>query len=193
MIGFLSGTISDISAGELILDINGVGYLVKVPRGYEQKVTLDSQAKFFIHTFVKEDDISLYGFESRSQLLVFKLLISVSGVGPKMAMNIMGKGNAEAIQKAVAEADVSFFTSISGIGKKNGQRIIVDLKSKLGSLQELDLGTGESIDDLQEALVQMGFDKERVRLVLKAIDKDLPEQKRIKLALQQLSANQATM
>lgn len=183
MIGYIKGEIFDTDGSDVIILVGQIGYRVRVVA-----IEATSQISLYIHTHVREDEISLYGFEDKNQLKLFELLIGVSGVGPKMAMNILAKGSAGQIRQAVATADVSFFTAVSGIGKKNGQRIIVDLKSKMGSVAELDLSEPETgTDEVFDALVAMGFDSKRVHRSLQEIDASLTEQARIKQAIRKLS------
>ena len=186
MIGYLSGKVLEVDANDVLIDVQGVGYLVKTVGSSQYAV--DSSISLYIHTYVKEDQLSLFGFESKKALKFFQLLISVSGVGPKSAMGILSHGSADQIQQAVVQADVSFFTKVSGIGKKNGQRIIVDLKSKLGSVAELDLS--EPVlgnDDVYDALVGMGFDPKKVEKTLQAYPEDMSEDIRLKTAIKELS------
>lgn len=186
MIGFLRGRVFDSGENWVILLIGGVGYKVVV--GVDSPIrSMTQEVEVYVHTHVKEDELSLYGFVDKKALFMFELLIGVSGVGPKMAMNILGKGSAEQIQRAVAMADVGFFTSVKGIGKKNGQRIIVDLKSKLGDLADLDLDAESGGDELEEALIGMGFEKRKVSKVLAGIDLELSENERLKRAIKELS------
>jgi len=182
MIGYLAGKIVDKFGDGVIVGIGGVGYRVKMLVDAE----VGSKVELYVHTHVREDEISLYGFSDKKALQMFELLIGVSGVGPKMGMNILAKGNAETIQRAVATADVGFFTSVSGIGKKNGQRIIVDLRTKLGSVAELDLAE-EGEDEVAQALVSMGYDRERVGKVLRGLGEKMSEGEKIKVALKELS------
>lgn len=185
MIGYLKGKIHEVDGNNLILLVGNVGYRVNVGKSGEYHSS-DEEIELYIHTHVREDELSLYGFGDRKALKMFELLIGVSGVGPKMAMNVLGKGSAEQIQKAVALADVSFFTSVSGIGKKNGQRIIVDLKSKLGDLADLDLGEDEGGDELVQALVGMGFLRKDVMQVLSKLEPGLSEDEKIKQVISRL-------
>lgn len=186
MIGYLKGEIFDSDGSDIIILVGQIGYRVRVVDA--PKLVAQATVALYIHTHVREDELALFGFEHKSQLKLFELLIGVSGVGPKMAMNILAKGSAEQISQAVARADVSFFTSVKGIGKKNGQRIIVDLKSKMGSISELDLSGPEvGTDEVFDALVAMGFDAKRVQKTLNEIDSTLPEQDRIKQAIRKLS------
>lgn len=185
MIGFLKGRVIEASLREMLVDVGGVGYRVfVVVSGIKYQVSSD--VKLWIHTYVREDQISLYGFGDKKQLKMFELLISVSGVGPKVAMGILGQTKVEKIQEAVAKADVSFFTAIKGLGKKGAQKIIIELKNKLGSVEELDLGD-DGGDEVAAGLVGMGFEVERVRRVLREIEPGLAEEQKIKVAIRALS------
>ena len=124
---------------------------------------------------VSENDINLFGFDNWEEVDLFKMLISVSGVGPKTAAGIIGGTESLAIIKAIGNADVSFFEKIKGIGKKTAQRIIIDLKSKIGGLGELDLSRDEKQidDDLVLSLKHLGFDRKEIDRVTGKLPKEL--------------------
>ena len=186
MIGYLSGTVLEKEGASILVDVNGVGYLV-----YVSDVgiyTSGNDVKLYIYTHVKEDDISLFGFDSLAQKRVFQMLISVSGIGSKTGLAILGHGSSTQIRQAVIQGNVDFFQSVSGIGKKTAQRVIIDLKSKVGSVAELDLSEPEiGSDDVFDALVTMGFDPKRTHKTLKEIDRTVSEQDQIKSAIKLLS------
>lgn len=190
MIGYLSGKLLETDGNDVLIDVGGVGYRVRVTNGQDSRFKIQDSGiiSLYVHTYVKEDQLALFGFKTKKQLKFFELLISVSGVGPKTAMGVLAHGSADQIQQAVAQADVSFFTKVSGIGKKGAQRIIVDLKSKLGSVAELDLSEPETgVDDVFDGLVAMGFAPQQVQKVLKGLDPNLTEQQKLKQAIRQLS------
>ncbi len=174
MIGYLRGTVVDSNKETIILDVNGVGYLIHTSK----HPTSGENTKYFIHTHVREDQISLFGFETQQEIGLFKMLLSVSGVGPKVAMAIMSASDVNKIFAAVSKADVGFFTSIPGIGKKGAQRIIIELKGKIGSVQDIDLG--EDGDDIVEGLMSMGFDRKEIKKVIIKLDPKLTEGEKIK-------------
>jgi len=183
MIGYLKGIIKNKDINNLILDVNKVGYLLFVPFFVLEKCYLGEEKEFFVYTHVRESEISLYGFTKLEDKNVFLQLISVSGVGPKTALNIISYGNGTVnIIKAIKNADVDFFTEIKGIGKKTSQRIIVDLKSKIGGIKELDFTTEED-KDLIEALQGLGFSNKEVKKVIKDIGKDFSLEEKVKQAL----------
>ena len=125
---------------------------------------------------VSENEIALYGFENWDDVNLFKMLISVSGVGPKTGAQILAGTKSDLIIKAIGDADVDFFQKIKGIGKKTAQRIIIDLKSKIGGLGELDLTKDDEKDfenDLVLSLKQLGFDKKEIEKVTSKLPIDL--------------------
>ena len=128
MIGFLSGILKSQSGNSLILDVHGIGYKVLVSK--TQSFTPGNKLELFIHTHVREDDISLFGFLKESDLQIFELLLTVSGIGPKSAQNIMAGVSGDLVRKAIESSNINFFTSISGVGKKSGQRRIIELRPK---------------------------------------------------------------
>jgi Holliday junction DNA helicase RuvA len=183
MIGYLRGKIVDLRRNELIIDVKGLGYRVIVVGGQWE---VDSEIVIFIHTAVREDAITLYGFMTMEELELFELLIEVSGVGPKTAMEITGAAKSEEIEMAIRNADVNFFSRIKGIGKKSAQRIIIDLKNKIGSLKEVDLsGEGEE-SAVFMALKQFGFKNNDILTVLNRLDKSMSEPEQVKEGLKML-------
>lgn len=173
MIGALKGIPQKFSANLIFVFTNGVGYRVSVNTKLIEKLTTE-EIFLYIHTHVKEDILDLYGFVTREELSLFELLIEVSGIGPKTALAIL-EHNVEEIKEAIITSDVDFFTQIPRIGKKNAQRIIIDLKSKLGSLNDLDLKNeeGGKTHDVIEALTSMGFKKFEVLEALRKIPSNI--------------------
>jgi holliday junction DNA helicase RuvA len=188
MIGYLAGTIKHIGTDFCIVLINGVGYEVFTPTRTLQQLLSDQPIELYVYTHVKEDQLKLFGFTSTAEKDLFTAVLGVSGVGPKTALSILSAGTVSQIQKAIIEADVLFLTSIKGLGKKTAQKIIIELKSKLGSIQELDLSDSESnySSDVVLALQSFGFLKRDIIKTLQVLDNSLPEPELIKLALQQL-------
>ncbi|MFH0942730.1 MAG: Holliday junction branch migration protein RuvA [Candidatus Beckwithbacteria bacterium] len=165
MIAKLTGKPEILTKDSLILDVNNVGYKVF----FNHKPGQPLPTVLYIHTHVKDDAFDLYGFVSKDELQLFKLMISISGIGPKTAINIMDKG-VSAITQAVSKGDVDFFTTVPRLGRKNAQKLIIELKPKLGSLTELDLSSDSS--DTQEvltALTGLGFSRAEARRALNQI------------------------
>lgn len=183
MIAKLTGKPEIFSSDSIILDVNGVGYKVFFNRIPNQPLP----TTLFIHSHIKEDAFDLYGFITIEELQLFKLLINISGIGPKTGLSVMAKGVAS-ITQAVSKGDVDFFTTVPRLGRKNAQKLIIELKPKLGSLTELDLSADSS--DTQEAitaLLSLGFSRAEARQALNQIAK--PDQTvdiKISLALKYL-------
>jgi Holliday junction DNA helicase RuvA len=161
MIGFLSGEIGVIQ-DKILVKTGGVGYEVAVGTNTLAILAQVPTGELFIHTHVKEEALELYGFRTLEERSLFRLLLSVSGVGPKTALAIANTG-ADSLRSAVQTADVGFFTTVPRVGKKLAQKIIIELKSKLGSLTELQLDTPVGVDqDAAAALTALGFDEQTV-------------------------------
>ncbi|PIS09618.1 Holliday junction branch migration protein RuvA [Candidatus Beckwithbacteria bacterium CG10_big_fil_rev_8_21_14_0_10_34_10] len=185
MIGFLKGIVSFIENDSIILNVKDVGYHLFIPLYFLQDLKVGDSKEFFVHTHVKENALDLYGFSTFSEKDIFTLLLSVGGIGPKLALTIVSYSNGpKNIIKAIKEAQVDFFESIKGIGKKAAQRIIVDLKSKLGGLKELEFEGMEDVD-LIEALKGLGFENKEIKKAVKGIKKDLPLEEKIRLSLKE--------
>lgn len=186
MIGYLTGTFIDTTDAYILLNVHDVGYSLYVPEDWRAKAKAGSMYSLFVYTHVREDAFELYGFPTNQTKKLFELLLSVSGVGTKTALTIVNYG-VHAIEQAVQTADVEFFSSIPRIGKKNAQKIIIELKTKLGGLTDLDLKEDENEQKYQitEALVGMGFTRSEVSAyIAKSLDESKSLEQNIKLALQ---------
>lgn len=184
MIGKLTGIIDQAKNTPLIIDVRDVGYVVHVPLSYLKNIKIGKPHTFFIHSHIREDAFDLYGFLTTQELALFELLITVSGVGPKTALLVMDHG-VNAIETAVRKSDVDFFTSIPRLGTKNAQKIIIELKSKLGSSKMLDLSdTSSETKEAMDALASMGFEKTEIREAFKKLDeKDTTLEQKIRHVL----------
>lgn len=159
MISYIEGTIKIKGTNYIVVVTGGVGYKIHVPGYIFSAAAAGSTIALFIHTYVKEDALDLYGFMSPEELGLYELFLGVSGIGPKTALAIFGSGKMTAIKEAVIKGDIEFFTAVPRLGKKNAQKIIIELRSKLGSLEDLDLtGDGENEHkEILEALQSFGF------------------------------------
>ena len=169
MIGFLSGTIHSKSANQIILLTGGVGYLVTVPPNYLNILKVPEQTELFIYTHIREDTLDLYGFFTPEELELFKLVLTVSGIGPKTALLVTDKGVGK-VEQAIKNADTDFFTTVPRLGRKNAQKIIIELKNRLGGLKDLDL-TSESEENTQaiSALRNMGYSRSEALQAIQAV------------------------
>ena len=165
MIARLTGTFVEISIDSAIIDVQGVGYHVLVPVGTSGRLRPDDRGhvSLSVHTNVREDAIQLFGFATQKEKTVFQKITTVSGIGPKIALNILSDLSVQEIVNAIQRDDLARFTSISGIGKKTGQRLLLELKNafsdlglvtETGEVPRLDSGL---IDDLRSALLNLGY------------------------------------
>lgn len=173
--------------GKVVVMCGGVGYVVNMAADELVKIKAEDEFGVYVYTHVKEDEIALYGFKRREKRVIFERLLSVSGVGPKLALNALNTGTPDEIVKAVNQGEVEFFTAVSGIGKKNAQRIIVELQNKLGGVLESELDLTPESDELLQALLSLGFNKREIVEVSKKIDSGLPIEQQVKQALRNLS------
>jgi len=136
MIGRLTGKVTQEDDGGLVVDVNGVGYEVIAPLGtVGRAITHDDRVTFFVHTHVREDQITLFGFASEGDRLAFRTLIGVSNVGPKTAIAVLSSLPAADLGQAIARKELGKLTSISGVGKKTAERLLLELKDKLPILE----------------------------------------------------------
>ncbi|EAX46754.1 Holliday junction DNA helicase RuvA [Thermosinus carboxydivorans Nor1] len=179
MIGYLRGTVVHLGVDHCILDVNGVGYRVFVPASGRQRLVAGAQAALFTYLHVREDALLLYGFHTQDEYELFLLLMDVSGIGPKAALNILSAVSPEGFRLAVSQKNVSLLTKIPGIGKKTAERIILELKDKVGTSGETGgdaglaaTGSASAIDQADEALQAMlalGYSHAEVAPVLKKV------------------------
>ena len=134
MIGYLSGKIISSKPTQLLLDVNGVGYDINISINTFEKIAEKETVNLFIHTNVKDDSISLYGFYNEAEKGMFELLISISGIGPKLALSLLSGIETTDLKEAIEIGDVSRIVAIPGIGRKTAERLILELKSKVGAV-----------------------------------------------------------
>jgi len=189
MIGFLRGKVFLKDGNSVILDVKGVGYKVLVVHDVLAKAAKGNPLELFVYTYVREDEISLFGFLDASSLKLFEDLIGVSGIGPKTAMHVFSVGDRNQIVSAITTADVSFFKSVPRLGQKNAQKIIIELKNKFGSIAEIDL-SGEDVSENKEAVTALkgfGFTNREINEAIRKVKKEGQEiAETIKLALKYL-------
>lgn len=171
MIDYLKGTITHIEHDYIVIEVSGIGYQVFCPQPASFSSQLDQSVQLFIHDHVREDAHLLYGFASREEQSFFRLLLEVSGIGPKVALGVLTGGSPTTAMIAIMQEDLSYLTQLPGIGKKTAQRIILDLKDKLSSWsaasaslpQFKNLGSQDAIShqshwlDAKEALIAWGY------------------------------------
>jgi len=175
MIASLKGNITSKQEKYIVVHVGGVGYLVNVSRTLLEKISEGQEIALAIHTQVREDDISLYGFLTQEEWHFFRLLLTVSGIGPKSALEILNAPLSK-IKQAIAKKDTDALTLINGIGKKTAQRIIVDLQGKVKEqLMEEETSPSEKItgEDIVQALISLGYHRHQVLTGLKKIPTEI--------------------
>lgn len=189
MIGFLRGKIELLQRPFIIIDVNGVGYKVLVPESVYIKLTKDESIRIFTYTHVREDALDLFGFLEAEDLGLFENLLTVSGVGPKTALNIFSFGERKDIVEAIIKGDVAFFTSVPRLGTKNAQKIIIELKNKMGSSADLDLSGKDLLENAEvvQALKNFGFSVGEAQKAVREVKKiGISTEEKIRLALKNL-------
>ncbi|MDO8584206.1 MAG: Holliday junction branch migration protein RuvA [bacterium] len=184
MIGSLRGSILSVGEHALLLEVAGIGYTVTAPSRLLAAATVGQEAFYFIHDHLREDAHDLYGFASEDDLNLFERLLSVSGVGPKVALAVASIGTADVVRKAIMGGDITRMTSVPGVGKKTAQKIILELK---GQLVDADGTDGEDGDTI-EALKTLGYSASQARDALKGVSQDMTETSaRVREALRRLA------
>jgi Holliday junction DNA helicase RuvA len=189
MIAHLDGTILSRHGTFLVLDVHGVGYKLHcTPRILDAAIG-GTEASFFTYLAVREDALELFGFPTHEELELFQLLIGISGIGPRSALGIIGLDELEKLVGAIGHGDVGYLTKVSGVGKKSAEKIVLELKEKVGMLNISDTGAIHTADeDVLEALKTLGYRTDEAREALRQIPEDVAEQgARVKEALRILS------
>ena len=184
MIGMLRGKVWEIQAERLVLDVQGVGYLLTVPYGLLAKSCPGQELVVYTHVVVREDDSSLYGFSSFEEKQLFLEMLSVSGIGPKAAISLLSTFGAVQIESAIISENLNLLTKVPGIGKKTAQRLILELKEKFkGHVSFPDGREGESFStssplthsEALQTLLALGFGLDEARQALGQVLKDSGE------------------
>ncbi len=191
MIATLSGKLKHKDLNALVVDISGVGYKVLVTTETALEAVPDSPITLWTHLVVRETSLELFGFLDKETLDTFELLITISGIGPKSALSILNVATPAMLRQAVASEDTTYLTRVSGIGKKNAEKIVLELKDKLKITKE-DASTSSAQvraeGDALEALVSLGYTERDARDALKKVPKETEgASERVKAALKLLS------
>ena len=200
MIAHLRGIVAERASDHVVVDVQGVGYLVHVPPGTDvpprgQEVELRTAM------VVREDSMTLYGFTEPAARQLFELLMGANGVGPKLAMAILSTHRPSTVRTAIASADLDLLVAVPGIGKKSAQKLVLELKDKVGSIggPDLDLGGGanghtaatddDAVADAREALLQLGYGQSEVAVTLASLDLDGDASTLLRRALQAIGSS----
>jgi Holliday junction DNA helicase RuvA len=191
MIASLNGIIEAVSKDSMIVNVNGIGFKVAVTTSVLSEFgSIGREIKLFTHFHVREDDMSLFGFASLDEMKLFETLISVSGLGPKTGMAMLSALTADQIAMAIASGSVETLTTIPGIGKKTADRIILELKDKVGGILISTPGgkAAQENADVVGALVSLGYSVQETTKAVNALPtgKKLTLEEKVKLTLQYL-------
>ncbi len=189
MIALLSGRIFEKNKDSVVVETSGgVGYLVRMTALRVGQYREGQEIKIYTYLKVSDSALDLYGFQNLEEKDFFELLMTVSGVGPKSAMNILSLGHMEEIQSAIARSDVKYLTGVQGMGKKTAERLVVELKNKLlasaNDVHSTNTGESDILTDALEGLMALGYSREEAKNLVSKIDIEgkSPEQI-LKLAL----------
>jgi len=182
MIASLRGRVLARRLDGVVLDVGGVGYLLHTTQRALRKAQGGQEVALDTYLHVREDALQLYGFSEPAERELFELLLSVSGVGPKVALAILSGSTPKDLRRAIALGDETRFVAIPGIGKKTAQRIVLELKEKLGPV---DVGGEAPAEDLvaRDALVELGYSVPEAERALAGTDPELPPEERVRQAL----------
>ena len=189
MISLIAGTIKNKNKNSItILTSSGVGYEINVVTSFLAEVKVGEEVEIYTYLKVAETALELFGFRNLEEKNFFELLISIKGLGPRGALNILSIGSIIEIQDAIGRGDVSYLTQVSGIGRRTAERLVVELKNKIGKSLKVNFDdnekVGDKLSDVVEALVAMGHTKEDAREIVKNLDvKDKTVEELLKLAL----------
>lgn len=171
MIGYLTGKIISKKPTEILLDVNGVGYLINISTNTFENLPSTETISLFTYLSVKEDSLTLYGFSTLAEKEMFKLLISISGVGPKLAQSILSGIQIEDLKNAIIDGNVSRIIAVPGIGKKTAERLVVELRDKIDATIDIESDTtGSSVrTDAIAALTGLGYNRNQADKVVRGI------------------------
>jgi Holliday junction DNA helicase RuvA len=194
VIGLLRGSLAHAGETEVVVDVAGVGYRVTVTPATQVALGVEpGEFTLWIHTQLRADALQLYGFASATERDLFEVLLTTPGVGPSLALAILGTLGASGVVAAVATEDTAAFESVSGVGKKTAARLALELQGRLGAFELLGEGVAprtsvpDEVAEVAEALVALGYSAEEVRRAMGALDGTEPVEQALRLALRELS------
>jgi len=181
MYGYIRGKIVEIGNNYVVIDNHEIGYIIYVPNPYTYK--LNEVYTIFTYSYVREEEYTLYGFKTREQKELFLKLISVKGLGPKMALPIIATGTIDSIADAIENNNLNYLKKFPKIGDKVAKQMVLDLKGKLGSINTGLFAKEDFSDELMEVLLGLGYKQADVKRVLNKVDINLSLEEQVKEAL----------
>jgi len=193
MIGSLTGVVREVGSDDLLLDVQGVGFLVTVLPALLAEARVGKIISLVTHLHVRENDLALYGFATQEERAFFRMLIEVPGVGPKSAISVLAIASIEVLVRAISSGDAVLLTKVSGIGRKTAERIVVELKTRLEREHPvLALRGATPHADVVEALSALGYTLSQAREAVRNVPKDIASvEEGLKAALQALQSRVA--
>ncbi len=186
MIGSLTGIVQHVDGDGVLLAVAGVGYQVAMTsRALEQLSGAEGEVTVFTHLHVREDVLALYGFLSPLDRQLFRTLISASGVGPKVGLAVLASMTSDDVRMAVANDDADAFTVVPGIGKRTAQKLVLELRPKLASMESEVIGSTSEAGQVRMALEGLGFTGAEIAEALKTVDRTAPVGEQVRQALKQ--------
>ncbi len=190
MISFLRGKIINKGQGYIVLEVRDVGYKVFINPTMHADLDIGSEIDCYTHHYIREDAMDLYGFKSLDELELFELLLSISGIGPKSALGTLAIATPEDVKESISRGDPALLQKVSGIGKKTAERVVLELREKIGHIStgavsegDGSMGSGEEID----ALMALGYSMQQARDALKDVPPDIKDSgERIREALKKM-------
>jgi Holliday junction DNA helicase RuvA len=191
MIASISGKVASIETNSLVVDLGGVGFQVFVPAPLRDMLHTGESVYLFTTLIVRQDALSLYGFETREGREYFNLLLTVNGIGPRLALAVLSSLNPDAIRRAIFHEQAEVFSRVPGVGKKTAQKIMFTLQDKIKAIEGLEpiSRISEADTEILEALTSLGYSVVEAQAALQAIPRDAPQdvEERLRLALQYFS------
>lgn len=184
MYGYIKGTITDVEPNYVIIDNNGIGYLIFVPNPYS--FMIDKEYTIYTYANIREDEYSLYGFKTKEEKELFLKLISVKGLGPKMALPMLATGSTSLLSEAIETENINYLKKFPKIGDKVARQVVLDLKGKLNVINTGLFARDDHLSELTEALLGLGYKQADIKKVTNKIDNSLPLEVQIKEALKLL-------
>lgn len=172
MIGSIKGVVMGTKPTQAIVEVGGVGYLVNSTPAQIEKLRVGAEASFFTHMAVRENDISLYGFTTKEELSMFESLMTVSGIGPKSALTVLGVAGMTTLEEAILTGNTAALTKIAGVGKKTADKIVLELSGKIASTQGMSRGMKDDLD-VFEALKSLGYREYQIKEAISEIPKEV--------------------
>ncbi|AIF51440.1 Holliday junction branch migration protein RuvA [Pelosinus sp. UFO1] len=181
MIGYVRGTVSHLAIDHCFVDVQGIGYRIFIAQSTRQKISVGAVVSLFTYMYVREDALLLYGFYTQDEYNLFLQLMSITGIGPKVAMGILSAIDPQQFRIAISQKNIGILTKLPGIGKKTAERIILELKDKIGIITEEDLIEehvssatalpSDAIDEVLQALLALGYSQGEILPIIKKIGK----------------------